>query len=53
LDEEAKLASRSVASKETEAHQVPDEALRNLTDACSAIENAIDVMQLVVGNASA
>jgi hypothetical protein len=31
----------------------PREALRNLTDACSAIKNAIDLMQLVVGNASA
>jgi hypothetical protein len=52
-DEEDKLASRSAASKETEARQIPDEALRNLTDACSAIENAIELMQLVVGNASA
>ena len=52
-DEEDKLASRSAASRETEARQIPDEALRNLTDACSAIENAIDLMQLVVGNGSA
>jgi hypothetical protein len=52
-DQEDKLAIKSAASKETESHQISDEALRNLTDACSAIENALDLMQLVVGNAPA
>ena len=52
-DEEDKLASRAAASKENEAHQILDEALRNLTDACSAIENALDLMQLVIGKTSA
>jgi hypothetical protein len=52
-DEEDKLASRAAASRENEAQQIPDEGLRNLTDACSAIENALDHMQLVIGKTSA
>ena len=48
-DEEDKLASRSAASKEAEAGQISEEAQRNLEDACAAIENALDLMQVVVG----
>jgi hypothetical protein len=38
------------ASKDTVADQILEEAQRKLEDACSAIENAIDIMQLVVGD---
>ena len=48
-EEDGKLASRSAASKEAEAGQISEEAQRNLEDACAAIENALDLMQVVVG----
>ena len=51
LSEEEVNLAKSAASKETEA-EISEEAQRNLEDACSAIENALDLMQLVVGDAS-
>ena len=48
-EEEDNLAHRSGASKEAEAGQISEEPQRNLEDACAAIENALDLMQVVVG----
>ena len=43
--------AKSAVPKETEA-EISEGAQRNLEDACSAIENALDLMQLVIADAS-
>jgi hypothetical protein len=48
-DEEDNFANRSKASKETEAGQISKEAQHDLDRARSAIDNALDLMRLVVG----
>ena len=51
LSEEGDDPARSAVPKETEA-EISEGAQRNLEDACSAIENALDLMQLVIADAS-
>jgi len=51
LSEEEDNPARSAVPKETEA-EISEGAQRNLEDACSAIENALDLMQLVIADAS-
>ena len=46
-EKEDNLASTSAAPKETGAGKISKEAQRNLEDACSDIENALDLMQIV------
>ena len=49
-DEEDNFANRTEASKETEAGQISKEAQHNLDRARSAIDNALDLLRLVVGD---
>ena len=51
LSEEEHNPARSAVPKETEA-EILQGAQRNLEDACAAIENALDLMQLVIADAS-
>jgi len=51
LSEEEDNPARSAVPKETEA-EISEGAQRNLEDACTAIENALDLMQLVIADAS-
>ena len=48
--EEDNFANRTEASKETEAGQISKEAHHNLDRARSAIDNALDLLRLVVGD---
>jgi hypothetical protein len=49
-DEEDNFANRSETSKETWAGQISKEAQHNLDRARSAIDNALDLLRLVVGD---
>ena len=51
LSEEEDDPARSAVPKETET-EISKGARHNLEDACSAIENALDLMQLVIADAS-
>ena len=51
-DEEDNFANRSDASKETEAGQISKEAQDLLDRARSAIDNAIYLMRVVLGDAA-
>ena len=51
-DEEDNFANRSEASKETEAGQISKEAQDLLDRARSAIDNALYLMRVVVGDAA-
>ena len=51
-DEEDNFANRSEASKETEAGQISNEAQDLLDRARAAIDNALYLMRVVVGDAA-
>ena len=51
LSEEEDDPARFAVPKETET-EISKGARHNLEDACSAIENALDLMQLVIADAS-
>ena len=51
LSEEEDNPARSAVPKETEM-EISEGAQRDLEDACSAVENGLDLMQLVIADAS-
>jgi len=50
LQEEDNFSNRPESFKETEAAQISEAAVKSLIDAISAIEHAIALMQLAIGD---